>query len=294
MLKVLPFALLLFISRKLTAQETGPYYRFQNNYILSNPAFSGAGHQGLISLSGAMQNFSPGNHNSDGSILLDKKIKEKTALHTSVSAGSNFIHSNKTLMLGGGYQVFNTKKNVTLNIGFSAGIYLKQLNKNMVLTDSSGNSTNISVNPQPTINAGLLIQSPRWAMGYSATQINQPTFRQLNNYVVVRQHHLILGYRTNIRNNWSFEPSILGRFTNEFISTRINIPFEYKEKLHFSFGVDKMHFTLIGRKIYSYGITAGFAIQKRIQFSYSTILTSSELTPTNYFLHQLNLSYLIK
>jgi type IX secretion system PorP/SprF family membrane protein len=291
--KVLLWLSLLCISFHCCSQESGTYYNFQNNYILTNPAFSGVGHTRLISLSSEIQPGFELKSKLDGSFLLDTRIKEKAGINITLDGGSDFLYTNRIIMIGGAYEIFSRNK-LTLNVGLSGGAYLKEYGKYLVFTDSVGNTINQPVISQPTFKAGLMLKSGKWTFGYSSTQINQPKFDRLY-YQSRRQHHLMLEFRTHLGSNWSFQPSVLAKIWDDFFSIRLNTPFQFKEKLLLGLGFDKPRFNYYsGHKVYGFAANAGINIKSKMQLQYSMIYTSSELTPTRYLVHQINLSYNLK
>jgi type IX secretion system PorP/SprF family membrane protein len=239
------------------AQQSPVYSQYMFNKFLTNPAIAGSEGYSAINLTSREQWLGIKDAPKTNSVSYQTRVSPGSFLNKMGKSRNINSKSPKIGNVGLGVYLFNDKRGVIdqtglqltyayhiemdeiqLSFGLSGSFTQFKINRNkLLLEDNQDNLINNSTlnTLYPDLSFGAYITSPEYYAGLSVTDMMQSSIKfnnsGLNDYHKLRNYNISAGYRIKIDRDYSIEPSLNFKATEQ-----LNYQFDVATRVYYQNG----------------------------------------------------------
>ena len=248
--------LFLIFTAGIKAQQLPLYSQYMFNKFLLNPAVAGSDGYTSINLTAREQWLGIDNSPKTHSLSYQTRILKRSYIIKSTSVKKNVYRPSTGGRVGVGGYVFDDRNGLVSRTGFQLTYaYHIWLDETQLSFGLSGTAFQFRINDEeltffdqsepllsgdlrktifvPDANAGVYLLNNRYHVGFSVAQLFQSYLKVgtagLSDYRMLRHYYLSAGYIFPLQNEFSLEPSILIKTTEELLyQIDFNAKLQYK------------------------------------------------------------------
>lgn len=290
--KIACFSIIVLIKiSTLSAQQLPLFSQYSENDFVLNPAIAG------------MKDYSPfraiirdqwvgmeGNPNTQTVSMHGAIMNQKMGVGGFIFNDQIGPISNSGISASYAYHLKFTNES-KLSFGLGGLLYMYQLKTNQLSFDQHNASDNVLTAGNfkayyPNFSFGIYYTLKKFYLGISAPELIQTKISNSQNYFIIKQarhYYLSCGYKFNINDNYTIQPSVLVKYTQAApVEVDVTATFEAFKK--FNLGVSYRSNDAIVASL-------GFKIKEKYIFGYAYDITMSSLNNYSKGSHEIMIGY---